>query len=364
MGELAKDRAARYARAMNPDFAPRSLRGTMTSAAPADTIKRPPMGSPAPASAVAAAGGPDPVLDAPATTPANAEDAAMVGENAPDSTVSSPAADTSLADQNATGDADINATYARINQLMLAQPDVDYEGKYRQILAQAQKQPVPQAPGRAQSFFAALGSPDQAPGLLAQAHSEQQRASDEKFQKIMSLKEAILHGDIQQQIAKGDFKKAMVQSSELEKLHAHQERQARQDALTTFGKQQDILQGNRLELAHIHEDAATARAEKLIQNRKDLANLSSSAKSGLSRAYVTSYTSLMATGMYTDEQATKMSETAVDQAYEIMKLHGEGGGSTTGSVNPNEGKTRVKRNGQIGWVTKPLPTDVLAPLSK
>ncbi len=363
MGELVKDRAVRLAKE-DADRKARqarygqmltggSLQGTMTST-PADTIKRPPMAAtPAPVAPVRAA-----MAQAVAPTPAPADGTSTSIDPATGADLDAEAApEISGAEQDAQQGAAIDATHARLNEILNSVPGIDYAGKYKELLGQAESTPTPQAPGRMQAFFAALGNPEQAPNMLMQAHSEAQRAHDAKLERIMSLKEAIIQGDIQQLLAKGNTKKALAQSAELEKLHAVQERLAREAAYKNWSAQQDKLQGNKRELAQLHEDAANSRADKLIQGRKDLASLSPAARATLSRAYVTSYTSLMSSGMYDDAAARTMAEAAVDQAYEIMKTH-EGGGATP---DAHAGKTHVERNGVAGWVTKPLPTDKIIP---
>jgi hypothetical protein len=260
----------------------------------------------------------------------------------------------------AQGDADIDATHARLLQIMNSVPGIDYEGKYKQLLNQTQNAPIPQAPGKMQSFFAALGSPSEAPNALMQAHGEAARAAADKMDRVLSLKEAILHGDIQQQIAKGDMKKALAQSAELEKLHAHQLIAGQSRAYEMFKKQQDVLQGNRVELANMGHDAALARVREMIQGRADLAALSPKDKSAMEHEFVTQYGMARSTMGMDDVQATDWAKSAVMRGRNLAQQFSGGG---NGGATPHaraDGKVYVKRaNGAEGWLdpSKRLPTD-------
>jgi hypothetical protein len=215
----------------------------------------------------------------------------------------------------------ISAAHKRLSEILNSVPDIDYEGKYHAAVQAAQQQPTPQAPGKLQSFAAALGSPQNAPGMLSQATQMQHAAQDQKFQRIQSLKEAIIHGDIQQAMAKGDFKRALAQSEELEKLHAHQERLAREQNFTMFKNQQDVLQGNRVELDNLRNDAAMARAKAIIAGRADLKAMSVKQQDMYAHEYSTTYRTIKSqknvdgTPTYTDEQAQEMARQSTDKSF-------------------------------------------------
>jgi hypothetical protein len=138
------------------------------------------------------------------------------------------------------------ASHQRLSEILNSVPTVDYEGAYRKLIADAQAQPVTQAPGRVQSFFAALGSPESSPGLLAQSREAERVDRAQKLRNVMELKSLALEGEIKQQIAKGDFKKALALS---EIAHTHAIEQSKlsderwyQHNATTSG-QQDVRAG-------------------------------------------------------------------------------------------------------------------------
>lgn len=259
--------------------------------------------------------GNDPVLDAPAAEPEALAPQGNVAGRSENGAITMPEVNVAADGGAVAGDADIDATYKRLNEIMNSVPNIDYAGHYQSLLKQAQGQQTPQAPGKVQSFFAALGSPGQAPGMLAQAHSQAQQALDEKNQRVMSLKEAILHGDIQQQIAKGDFKKALAQSAELEKLHAHQAERARAQAFQTFIAQQDVLQGNKKELESMRLDAAMERAREIIKGRKELEGKGDKEKLQMAHEIASGANSLMVSMGYTYEQSLKMATDSVVAAH-------------------------------------------------
>lgn len=260
-------------------------------------------------------------------------------------------------DPDAEAHGSIEETYKRLNDMLSTTPGVNYADKYNELLQQAQGQQVPQAPGRMQSFFAALGSPANAPGMLADARAQERKAEDDKYNRIASLKEAIIQGEIQQLMAQGNFKKALAQSEQLEKLHATQERLKREGTLKDFEKQQEILHGNRVEIENLRKDAALQRARLMIQGRKDLQALSTKQQDMYAHEYATNYRTLMSqkniTGdpIYTDEQAQELARRAADDAFNLgSRAEGspgrvEGTGST-GSTTP-EAPPRTTRGDLI-----------------
>jgi hypothetical protein len=270
-------------------------------------------------------------LDAPAAEPDAIPAMGNTAGRSADGAITMPQMEVAAPGGNAAGDADIDATYKRLNEIMNSVPNVDYAGHYQSLLQQAQKQPTVQAPGKAQSFFAALGSPGSAPGLLAQAHAEANQALDEKNQRVMSLKEAILHGDIQQQIAKGDFKKALAQSAELEKLHLHQTERARAQAFQTFKDQQDVLQGNRKELEGIKMDAAMARAKAAIDGRKELAGKDEKEKLQMAHEIAMGASALQVNMAMGFDESVKQATDSVIAAHTTAK-NAMGGGNSTPST--------------------------------
>jgi len=164
--------------------------------------------------------------------------------------------------------------YARLNAYLSAQPNINYEERYRSLLGDAEAQPAPRAPGQVQSFFSALGAPEDAPGLLAQERSRAHQAEQAKGAKILSLKEAILNASIQQEMQKGNNSKALKQAEELEKLHAKLGEIDRQNELDDWRSKQDTLQKNKKELAEAKEAAALERVNAAVAGRKELAGMS------------------------------------------------------------------------------------------
>lgn len=296
-------------------------------------------------------------MSADAVAPASPQDAAQNVEPEIDLNASAADPEAGTLDPDAEAHGAIDDTYKRLNEMLGATPGINYEDKYNEILKQAQGQQVPQAPGRMQSFFSALGSPASAPGMLSDARAQEHKANDDKFNRIMSLKEAILHGEIQKLMTEGNFKKALAQSEQLEKLHATQDRLKREGTINDFKKQQDVLQGNRVELENLRQDAALQRARLMIQGRKDLQALSTKQQDMYAHEYATNYRTLMSqkniTGdpVYTDQQAQELARRAADDAFDLSnRAEGspgrvEGTGST-GSTSP-EARTATTRGDLI-----------------
>jgi len=97
-------------------------------------------------------------------------------------------------------------------------PDVDYMGKYKEILNQVQNRPVDEPANPALSFAYALGSPQNAPGILERGMMKRAQQQEQKEHDMMVLQENLLQGAIQQEIAKGNFKTALTQAVKLSEL--------------------------------------------------------------------------------------------------------------------------------------------------
>lgn len=156
---------------------------------------------------------------------------------------------------------DLAASHARLTDILGSVPDVDYEGIYRNLIASAQARPIVQAPGKAQSFFAALGSPSDAPGLLAQSRSQEQQDRAQKLQDIFALKERALRGGIEQALAKNDFRKALALS---EVAHEHAIEQAKISDARWFGHRSEI-EANQREMFALASGETRARTEAQIK---------------------------------------------------------------------------------------------------
>lgn len=94
---------------------------------------------------------------------------------------------------------------------------------YQPAIDEVQSQPVPSTPSAGRAFFAALGSPEHAPGLLQDATNHALSVQQEKSNHLLSLKEAITHATIQQQLQEGQTKQAMESTLKLDELHRAQE---------------------------------------------------------------------------------------------------------------------------------------------
>lgn len=114
-------------------------------------------------------------------------------------------------------------------------PDIDYEGIYHGAMQEAQNRQVPEDPlgtpgGVASNFAFAMGAPDKAPDILREKIERRQKLGDEKQNDISKLKESILHGSIQQEVTKGNFKTALKHSEALEELtRATKDKEREQD---------------------------------------------------------------------------------------------------------------------------------------
>jgi len=117
----------------------------------------------------------------------------------------------------------IKSAEERLTSILNEQPDINYEQKFSELMKDTQNRPVEphpvSKPGDVASSFAyALGAPGTAPGLLHEKIMKHDTEYAQKERDLMSLKQAILHGSIQQELSKGNFKVALKQSEALEEL--------------------------------------------------------------------------------------------------------------------------------------------------
>lgn len=120
-------------------------------------------------------------------------------------------------------DAAIADAHKQLNDLLGQFPEIDYEGKYKELLSQTQNQPTAENPlstpgGVASSFAYALGAPASAPALIKEKVDRARKEEEDKQTNLMKLKESLVQGAIQQEVAKGNFKMALKQSEVLDNL--------------------------------------------------------------------------------------------------------------------------------------------------
>jgi len=120
-------------------------------------------------------------------------------------------------------DAAIADAHKQLNDLLTQFPEVDYEGKYRELVSGAANEPTTPNPlgtpgGVASAFASMLGAPNTAPGLIKEKVDRSYKEEQEKQTNLMKLKESLVQGAIQQEVAKGNFKMALKQSEVLDNL--------------------------------------------------------------------------------------------------------------------------------------------------
>src|SRR5258705_678147 len=124
-------------------------------------------------------------------------------------------------------DQNVNQAETQLNALLSQYPDVDYQGKYQELVKGVENRPVSESPNPLLSFAYAMGSPEKAPAILHEKMIRKQEEADKKDADLMKLKENLLQGTIQQEIAKGNFKLALSQSeklADLQRANADRER--------------------------------------------------------------------------------------------------------------------------------------------
>lgn len=143
-----------------------------------------------------------------------------------------------------TNDDAIKTAMGRLNEILAAQPNVDYGQKYLDLIKEVQNQPTTPNPlstpgGVASSFAFALGSPNIAPGQIKEKIMKSQQEEDKKRQELFDLKQKIVEGTIQQELAQGNFKAALKQYDVLDEIErAKADKKRAQDIADWKVKQQ------------------------------------------------------------------------------------------------------------------------------
>lgn len=248
--------------------------------------------------------------DAPSTM--SGMNLAPVAASAPDTATPSTDPDSALNEK-------IAAIRQKLNEKLAAIPDIDYEGKYRELLSKTQNRPVtPQGPNGLAAAAFALGSPKEAPQIMAERLQSHQSDVAAKQHEMLQLKEAMLHGDIQQQIQKGDFKRALAQQESMEDVQRQIAETERQKNLADFATRTNITNEAQMRLLQEKEAAALERARAYIAGRKDIAEKN---KPEYARMYAQTFNSLMRpnplTGVpdHTESEADDIARRTADAAF-------------------------------------------------
>lgn len=142
-------------------------------------------------------------------------------------------------------DQNIDAAYEKLNSILTSMPGVDYESKFGDILNEIQNRPTSENPlstpgGVASSFAFALGSPDKAPALIHEKIQRSEMENDQKKNDLLNLKEKILQGTIQEEVAKGNFKAALKQTEALDQIQRAKEDKKRAQDMRDWKEKQRI----------------------------------------------------------------------------------------------------------------------------
>lgn len=153
----------------------------------------------------------------------------------------------------------ISDAYGQLNQLLSSMPEVDYQKQYAGILDEVNNRPVPEAPNPLASFAFALGSPDKAPTILHEKMQKRDEAQQKKDDDMLRLKEKLLEGTIQQEVAEGKFKSALSQSEKLSEIQRHLADRERSLDMKDWKEKQGIKSKDAKELV-------TAKVQAVAQN--------------------------------------------------------------------------------------------------
>jgi len=209
-------------------------------------------------------------------------------------------------------DQNVNQAETQLNALLSQYPDVDYQGKYQELVKGVENRPVSESPNPLLSFAYAMGSPEKAPAILHEKMIRKQEEADKKDADLMKLKENLLQGTIQQEIAKGNFKLALSQSeklADLQRANADRER---------FLNMQDWKQKQQIK---------TEDAGKLIKKRVSqlAANFHLTEKQALeaqreAARFATSLAGkmdIMGNPAYTSDEIADLTDAHIRQAYSL-----------------------------------------------
>lgn len=143
-----------------------------------------------------------------------------------------------------TDDSAVQQAMGRLNEILAAQPNIDYNQKYLDLINEVQNTPTTPNPlstpgGVASSFAFALGAPQTAPALIREKIAKSAQEEEKKRDELFDLKKKIVEGTIQQELTQGNFKGALKQYEVLDQIErAKADRKRAQDIADWKTKQQ------------------------------------------------------------------------------------------------------------------------------
>lgn len=143
-----------------------------------------------------------------------------------------------------TDEAGIQQAMGRLNEILAAQPNIDYNQKYLDLINEVKNTPTTPNPlstpgGVASSFAFALGAPETAPALVREKIAKSAQEEEAKRENLFNLKQKIVEGTIQQELSQGNFKGALKQYEVLDQIErAKADRKRAQDIADWKVKQQ------------------------------------------------------------------------------------------------------------------------------
>ena len=116
-------------------------------------------------------------------------------------------------------DEETKRVFTELTNALAGIQDVDWNAKYSDLLKQTEDRPLPKQMSWLSAFAGGLGAPQATANMLSQRDADISNARRNKEQDILSLKSAILQGEIGQLIEKGNFARAMKQTEALQHIH-------------------------------------------------------------------------------------------------------------------------------------------------
>lgn len=160
-------------------------------------------------------------------------------------------------------EAEAKAIHDRLAAALADVPDVNWEEKFAPLLEQAGKREIPKTLSPWAAFAGGIGAPGATQQALSQSVADNREAVKNRENDILSLKQAILQGDIQQLMQKGNFKKALAQADALHEIERITQKNAQHDQWKLAQNENAMKEATRARLIAQQIEGAVQKAKAI-----------------------------------------------------------------------------------------------------
>jgi len=248
----------------------------------------------------------------------------------------------------------VGGQYDELEKRLAAIPNVDYQKMMAPLLQSAQNRPIQNAPPAWAQALAAFGTGGPTPTIDRKVE-DIHAAELKKDADIARIQEGIVSGQIDQEMQKGNFKKALEQSKMLQMLKPITDKYERQIALKDWTAKQDVLQKGKADLVAqrgaLAKQLLTQKAREMakglgIDDRLLLAQVNNIARQQqIALQHAVTFDALQEKWVANDAVEQTTTDDATQQLATWIQAHKGGTGAavtTTGATAPKSAADRIR----------------------